>query len=704
MNLSIISVSVKWHDACTHFFFCTMPATLHALNAAAAACTILAPGTGAFVAPGDYRQPTHDVSSRKSSGATRMLILGAKRRDRGSSSGDFSSWYDDVDDDASPDDIFWQEMERQKLMNQIGGSGGPDLPSTGGGGGSSGAVGGPADAIGTLGQQTFVSNSALSSSAPGLTREEERSADATLTQFKPYIVSDNWLDDRYARTDGGGEEDGESDENVKEIWDMYGEDTTKKSDDDSNRNILNLEKLRAIPELEEHRITLEMLDEDDASIEEAEAEYKERLSWISIQSKRLERARDNPKAKEFFSREPNTLEGFDRMWVSAIDSPCLNNLVGVFCDYGIQYADNFDDWEDLSYEDGQWSIEDVASYKARKVFEVTGLPCIASRTSFEVEPARPFEPAPGRVNNMNPKVATGYKFNNVGEHVDYLVEALKPQSDPTRVTRFETCMVYYDGEMEIRDWGVCDCDIHYASSLRSFIPMSSAINEIMQTLQLTLGLEYQHWLKTKKRKALHGQSGVTAKLRDRVLKEATVLPNRIIDVSSFMDSQIDVNLLDECAKELANRFINMKPTKILTVATTGLVLAIPMAKYLNIPCVYARKERSVVMADTFSAGYSSKTVGKNRELLVSTKHIDEDDRILIVDDFLSSGSSQDALLRICSEAGATAVGVGVVMEKIYDSGRQSLSGYGIPVESLVGVKSVSEGILRLQEEEGIDDM
>lgn len=679
-----------------------MPATMHAALhvAAAAACTVLPPGIDAFVAP------SRGASTTITAGGGQ--VLAAKRRNRnggGSSSGDFSSWYDDVDDDASPDDIFWQEMERQKLMNQIGGSGGgPDLPSNAAGSGGSSGAGGPADAIGTLGQQTFVSNSAPSSSAPGLTREEERSADATLTQFKPYIISDNWLDERYAGTDGAGEEDSDNEEDVKDVWDSFGEDNTKSDDDDSSRKILDLEKLKAIPELEEHRITLDMLDEDDGSLEEAEAEYEERLSWITIQSKRLERARDNPNAKKYFAREPNTLEGFDRMWVSAIDSPCINNLVGVFRDYGIQFADNFDDWVDLSSEDGQWSIEDVASYKARKVYEVTGLPCIASRTSFEVEPARPFEPAPGRVNNMNPKVATGYKFNNVGEHVDYLVEALKPQSEPTRVTRFETCMVYYDGEMEIRDWGVCDCDIFYANSGRSFIPMSSAINEMLQSLQLTLGLEYQHWLKTKKREALHGQSGVTLKLRDRVLKEAKVLPNQIIDVSSFMDSQIDVNLMDECAEELANRFVNMKPTKILTVATTGLVIAIPMSKYLNIPCVYARKERSVVMADTFSAGYSSKTVGKNRELLVSTKHIDEDDRVLIIDDFLSSGSSQDALLRICSEAGATAVGVGVLMEKIYDSGRQSLSGYGIPVESLVGVKSVSEGILRLQEEEGIDDM
>ena len=105
-----------------------------------------------------------------------------------------------------------------------------------------------------------------------------------------------------------------------------------------------------------------------------------------------------------------------------------------------------------------------------------------------------------------------------------------------------------------------------------------------------------------------------------------------------------------------------KPTKILTVATTGLVIALPMAKYLQVPVVYARKERNVVMADTFQAGYSSKTVGKNRELLVSKSHLDMEDRVLVVDDFLSSGAAQEALLRIISEAEATAVGVGVLLE------------------------------------------
>ena len=125
-----------------------------------------------------------------------------------------------------------------------------------------------------------------------------------------------------------------------------------------------------------------------------------------------------------------------------------------------------------------------------------------------------------------------------------------------------------------------------------------------------------------------------------------------------------------------------------------------MAKYLQVPCVYARKERNVVMADTYAAAYSSKTVGKNRELLVSRNHLHEDDRVLIVDDFLSGGSSQEALLRIVASSGATAVGVAVLLEKVYDSGRQSLSGFDIPIHSLCRISSVQSGVIQLMEEEG----
>lgn len=316
----------------------------------------------------------------------------------------------------------------------------------------------------------------------------------------------------------------------------------------------------------------------------------------------------------------------------------------------------------------------------------------------------------------NPRVVSGYRFNDVGMHVDYISDALRLISEPSRVTRFKTCLCFYDGEMEIFDYGTADVDIYFCNSMRTFIPVAQAINEMMKTLELTFGLEYQKWLRIRIDEAnvggaLRGRDGelypygaASMQLRDRVLKEGKVLPNDIIDVSAFMDSMVDVNLMDVCAEELSNRFLDAKPTKILTVATTGLVIALPMAKYLQVPVVYARKERNVVMADTYIAGYSSKTVGKNRELLVAKSHLQPDDRVLIVDDFLSSGSSQEALLRIVAESGASFVGIGVLLEKVYDSGRQSLSGFDIPIHSLCRISSVYGGVIQLIEEEGFDKM
>jgi hypothetical protein len=174
---------------------------------------------------------------------------------------------------------------------------------------------------------------------------------------------------------------------------------------------------------------------------------------------------------------------------------------------GIQFADNFGDWELGSEEDGLRSIEDVASFKARRVHEVTGLPCISSRTSFEVEPIRPEDlekinddaaaalVASGKSpKNMkppmkSPRVISGYRFNDVGEHVDQIVDALMPFSEPTRVTRFRSCVCYFDGEMEIFEYGELD-----SGSIRTFISMSQALNSMLKTLQLSLDLQFQKWL------------------------------------------------------------------------------------------------------------------------------------------------------------------------------------------------------------------
>jgi hypothetical protein len=611
---------------------------------------------------------------RRSSSSSSSACNAKKRKNSNSSE---NQWYEDVDEDASPEDVFWEEMERRRLLSQSGvgemstsSFDGPSpidmlsmmddssttTPTTTSV--SSTIVAQASSMGGGFGYtDDFIgpgSNTAMSSKNPGLTIAEVRSAEATLAAYAEFAVPDNFLYDddidddersnkvslRNNKSLWEGEELTLDEENAElnrqldelerefmgdgvdgsvvggsspyfdptlsdEPWDRYGQskqadDAVDENDGSEKNSVFHKELERKMKMVSENAKEF-LLDYEEDHPEEAEAEaleeeeeYTKSLSYISITSPRLENAAVNPKAEAYFQRPPDQLQGYDVMWVSAVDTPCVRNLYGVFCDYGVQFADNFDDWDEGSVEGGDSyrSIEDIASYKARKVYEVTRLPCIASRTSFEVEPIRPedmdsssstsaaaavgaggkkVKPSP-----KSPRVTTGYKFNNIGEHVDRIVQSLLPFSEPTRVTRFRSCVCYYDGEMELFEYGELDCDLYFSGSMRTFLPMSAAINSILNSLELALDLQFQKWLKAKVNDVTAGgiYSDASLKLRDRVLKEAKVLPNDIIDVSSFMDAFVDVDLMDQCGKELAQRFATARPSKILTIATTGLVVAI----------------------------------------------------------------------------------------------------------------------------------
>jgi hypothetical protein len=415
--------------------------------------------------------------------------------------------------------------------------------------------------------------------------------------FDPTMSDEPW--DRYNQSRRVDSEDEEEDDDDDYLRDDVDDDDDEGDDGDVTRGRSVFHKeLRRKMDIVSQSAREFMLDYDDEHPEESEAEarreeeeYARSLSSIGMTSPRLENAAVNPRADAYFKRPPDERQGYDTMWVSAIDTPCVRNLYGIFSNYGVQFADNFDDWDEGSGEEGDGfrSIEDVASYKARRVYDVTGLPCIASRTSFEVEPIRPEDMDKGsdvvvgagggkkaKPVQKSPRVVTGYRFNNIGEHVDRVVQALLPFSEPTRVTRFRSCVCYYDGELELFEYGELDCDLYFAGSMRTFLPMSSAINSMLKSLELALDLQFQKWLRAKVNDATGGgaYSDASLKLRDRVLKEARLLPNDIIDVSSFMDACVDVNLMDQCGKELADRFVSAKPSKILTIATTGLVIAI----------------------------------------------------------------------------------------------------------------------------------
>jgi len=104
-------------------------------------------------------------------------------------------------------------------------------------------------------------------------------------------------------------------------------------------------------------------------------------------------------------------------------------------------------------------------------------------------------------------------------HVDYVCAALRPLSEIDRVTQFKTCLCYYDGEMEVFDYGVVEVDLVFANSLRTFISVAQAINEMIMTLELTFGLQYQPWLQKRVDESRSTFGGASLRLRDRVLKE-----------------------------------------------------------------------------------------------------------------------------------------------------------------------------------------
>ena len=182
-------------------------------------------------------------------------------------------------------------------------------------------------------------------------------------------------------------------------------------------------------------------------------------------------------------------------------------------------------------------------------------------------------------------------------------------------------------------------------------------------------------------------------LKQRILNEGANLGNGILKVDKFINHQVDPNLMDACGKQLAMLFANTQPTKILTAEISGIAPALMTAKYLNVPVVYARKNKPITMPDAvYLTVAPSHTKGKMVELLVSPEVLHATDRVLIVDDFLATGQTIAALARIVQQSGATVVGVGTVIEKTFEGGRELLMAqYDVPIESLVIIVDMSDG-------------
>jgi len=181
-------------------------------------------------------------------------------------------------------------------------------------------------------------------------------------------------------------------------------------------------------------------------------------------------------------------------------------------------------------------------------------------------------------------------------------------------------------------------------------------------------------------------------LRERILQDGRNLGRGILKVDSFLNHQVDPLLIDACGRELAWRFQHVGATKVLTAEISGIAPAVTTALHLRVPLVYARRSRPVTMPDQVLLTVApSHTRGHMVELIVSPEYLRPDDRVLIVDDFLATGQTILGLARLAQTAGAAVVGVGAVIEKSFEGGREALTRLEVQVETLAIVTDMSDG-------------
>jgi len=188
-------------------------------------------------------------------------------------------------------------------------------------------------------------------------------------------------------------------------------------------------------------------------------------------------------------------------------------------------------------------------------------------------------------------------------------------------------------------------------------------------------------------------------LKDRIIESGQNLGGGILKVDGFVNHQVDAVLMDACGKEFARLFSDIGVTKILTAEISGIAPAVFTGKHMNLPVVYARKSKPITMPDqVFLTLAPSHTKGRMVELIVSPEYLAGGERVLIIDDFLASGATILGLARLARTAGANLVGIGALIEKSFESGRQTLRELNVPIISLVSIASMENGQIIFEEE------
>ena len=172
-------------------------------------------------------------------------------------------------------------------------------------------------------------------------------------------------------------------------------------------------------------------------------------------------------------------------------------------------------------------------------------------------------------------------------------------------------------------------------------------------------------------------------LEEKILKDGLVKEGNVLKVDSFLNHQMDIELFNEMGKEWKRRFEGKEFTKILTIEASGIGIACIAAQHFNVPVVFAKKAKSINLdGEMYTAEVESFTHKNKNQVIVSKKFLNENDRVLLIDDFLANGCALQGLIQIVQAAGATVDGIGIAIEKGFQAGGRVIRNMGYQLESL----------------------
>ena len=190
-------------------------------------------------------------------------------------------------------------------------------------------------------------------------------------------------------------------------------------------------------------------------------------------------------------------------------------------------------------------------------------------------------------------------------------------------------------------------------------------------------------------------------LEERIMKDGVVKEGNILKVDNFLNHQMDVKLFKQMGEEFKRRFAGKNINKIITIEDSGIGIACIVAECFDVPVVFAKKSKSInIDGDMYIAEVESFTHKCKNQVIVSKKFLNEDDHVLIIDDFLANGCALQGLISIVNQAGGTVEGIGIAVEKGFQQGGQIIRNLGYQLESLAIVDGMNaaDGSINFREE------